>query len=157
MTDRLAREEAARKQDQGDERSAYLLLKHGANGRVAIPLSLVARLEEIPCSAIEHSGGREVVQYRSQIIPLVRLSQALNHRGYDEAEESDPMQVVVYSQKGQSVGLVVDDHPRHRRGRDPDAPRSHRARPDRLGRDPATGHRRGRCSRPDPNGRSAIW
>ncbi len=108
MTDRLAREEAARKQDQGDERSAYLLLKHGANGRVAIPLSLVARLEEIPCSAIEHSGGHEVVQYRNQIIPLVRLSQALNHRGYDQAEESDPMQVVVYTQNGQSVGLVVD-------------------------------------------------
>ncbi len=108
MTDRLAREEAARKQNQGDERSAYLLLKHGADGRVAIPLSLVARLEEIPCSAIEHSGGHEVVQYRNQIIPLVRLSQALNHRGCDQAKESDPMQVVVYSQNGQSVGLVVD-------------------------------------------------
>ena len=103
-----AREEAARKQDQGDERSAYLLLKHGADSRVAIPLSQVARLEEIPCSAIEHSGGREVVQYRNQIMPLVRLSQALNHRGYDEAKESDPMQVVVHTQKGQSVGLVVD-------------------------------------------------
>ena len=84
------------------------MLKHGADSRVAIPLSLVARLEEIPCSAIEHSGGREVVQYRNQIMPLVRLSQALNHRGYDEAKESDPMQVVVYTQKGQSVGLVVD-------------------------------------------------
>ena len=49
-----------------------------------------------------------MVQYRNQIIPLVRLSQALNHRGYDEAKESDPMQVVVYTQNGQSVGLVVD-------------------------------------------------
>ena len=53
---------------------------HGAQGRVAIPLSLVARLEEIPCSAIEHSADREVVQYRGQIMPLVRLSQALGHR-----------------------------------------------------------------------------
>ena len=111
IAERLARDEAAREQGQGqkDERSAYLLLRHGPQGRVAVPLSLVARLEEIPCSAIEHSADREVVQYRRQIIPLVRLSQALGHGGYGEADGRDPMQVVVYSQQGHSVGLVVDE------------------------------------------------
>ena len=81
MAERLALEEAAQERGQKDERSAYLLLRHGSHGRVAVPLSLVARLEEIPCSAIEYSADREVVQYRSQIIPLVRLSQALGHGG----------------------------------------------------------------------------
>ena len=58
IAERLARDEAARDQGQGrkDERSAYLLLRHGPQGRVAVPLSLVARLEEIPCSAIEQLG-----------------------------------------------------------------------------------------------------
>jgi chemotaxis protein histidine kinase CheA len=107
MAERVAREEAEKERELKDERSAYLLLKHGTDGRVAIPLSLVARLEEIPYSAIEHSGGREVVQYRNQIIPLVRLSQALNHHR-SETTDRDPMQVVVYAQQGQSVGLVVD-------------------------------------------------
>ena len=86
--------------DQGrkDERSAYLLLRHGADGRVAIPLSLVARLEEIPCSAIEHSGGREVVQYRNQIMPLV-VFPGSGQRGIRPSQESDPMQVVVYTRR----------------------------------------------------------
>ena len=91
------------------DRSAYLLLRHGDGGRVAIPLSHVARLEEIPLAAIETSADREVVQYRDQIIPLVRLSRALN-RGRRAGElERDPMQLVVYTQGGQSVGLVVDE------------------------------------------------
>ncbi len=106
--ERLALEESSARQGRQDERSAYLLLRHGSDSRVAIPLSLVARLEEIPCAAVEHSGNREVVQYRNQIMPLVRLSQVLQQRGYEEAQESDPMQVVVYTQNGQSVGLVVD-------------------------------------------------
>lgn len=75
---------------------------------MAIPLSLVDRLEEIPASAVEHSGGREVVQYRDQIIPLVRLSQALSYDHHSLDEQRDPMQVVVYSQRGRGVGLVVD-------------------------------------------------
>ena len=109
MTERLALEEKAREQKQKEERTAYLLLRHGGEGRVAIPLSLVARLEEIPLSMIEHSADREVVQYRDQIIPLVRLSRALNHRGGGPADDSDPMQVVVYTQRGLSVGVVVDE------------------------------------------------
>jgi two-component system chemotaxis sensor kinase CheA len=105
---RLAREEAAAGQARDEERSTYLLLQHG-DGRVAIPLSHVARLEEIPRAAIELSADREVVQYREQIIPLVRLSRALNRNDRTGGVERDPMQVVVYTQRGQSVGLVVDE------------------------------------------------
>src|SRR5271166_3025689 len=105
---RLALEKAEADDGQSDNRSAYLLLRSGGDGRVAIPLSLVDRLEEIPTSAVEHSGGREVVQYRDQIMPLVRLSQALSYDRHSLDEQRDPMQVVVYSQRGRGVGLVVD-------------------------------------------------
>jgi chemotaxis protein histidine kinase CheA len=105
---RLALEKTEAADGKKVDRSAYLLLRNGDDGRVAIPLSLVARLEEIPCSSVEHSGGREVVQYRNQIIPLVRLSEALSYDHRSLAELRDPMQVVVYSQRGQGVGLVVD-------------------------------------------------
>ncbi len=108
IAERLAREEAAAGRKADEERSTYLLLRHG-DGRVAIPLSHVARLEEIPRSTIEISADREVVQYRDQIIPLVRLSGALNRGHRAGADEHDPMQVVVYTQRGQSVGLVVDE------------------------------------------------
>ena len=72
---------------------------------MAIPLSQVARLEEFSLAKIEKTGSREVVQYRGQIMPLVRLSQML---GLSSEEERDTLQVVVYSYQGRSVGLVVD-------------------------------------------------
>jgi two-component system chemotaxis sensor kinase CheA len=109
MDDRRASGDATDGQERKNERSAFLLLRHGSDGRIAIPLSLVARLEEIPRSAIEHSADREVVQYRNQIIPLLPLSATLRHGQYHACQERDPMQVVVYSQNGRSVGLIVDE------------------------------------------------
>src|SRR4029453_19113443 len=74
--------------------------------RVAIPLDTVTRLEEFPRERIEHAGSREVVQYRGQILPLVRLSHLLG--AYSEEPEGDTVSVVVYSEGGRSVALVVD-------------------------------------------------
>ena len=56
---------------------ALLLAENGLEGRIAIPLSMVARLEEFPRTVVEHAGTQEVMQYRGQIIPLVRLSQLI--------------------------------------------------------------------------------
>src|SRR5579862_3618736 len=77
---------------------------------MAIPLSLVARLEEFPKSAIEFAGEQEVTQYRGQIMPLIRLSRILQLSSAEAAVPTgeDRMQVVVYSESGRSVGLVVD-------------------------------------------------
>ena len=74
--------------------------------RTAIPLSMVARLEEIPAEHIERADNREVVQYRGQIMPLLRLSKLLGAEGADD--RAAPMQVVVLSEQGRGVGLVVD-------------------------------------------------
>jgi two-component system chemotaxis sensor kinase CheA len=40
-----------------------LLFRAGSFARLAVPLSLVARLEEFPLSAVEHASGGDVVQY----------------------------------------------------------------------------------------------
>ena len=73
---------------------------------MGIPLAMVTRLEEFPVSTIEHVGHHEVVQYREQILPLVRLAAFLGSGGYGEAGET--VQVVVYSENDRSVGLVVE-------------------------------------------------
>ena len=95
--------------DCENDRNAVLLFQHGENGRMAIDLSVVARLEEFPCNTIEVAGDHEVVQYRGQIMPLIRVSDVLEskrRRAAEAGEES--LQVVVYADKGRSVGLVVD-------------------------------------------------
>jgi two-component system chemotaxis sensor kinase CheA len=92
--------------DQADERQTLLLFTAGQNARLAIPLSMVARLEEFPRSKIERSGNQDVVQYRGQILPLIDLAKYLP-RANELPALSDPMQVVVYSEQGRSVGLLV--------------------------------------------------
>ncbi|KUL25957.1 chemotaxis protein CheA [Actinoplanes awajinensis] len=90
----------------GEGKMQRLLVTAVGERRVAIPLDTVTRLEEFPKDRIEHAGSREVVQYRGQILPLVRLSHLLG--AYGEEPEGDTVSVVVYSEGGRSVALVVD-------------------------------------------------
>jgi len=86
-----------------------LLFRAGSFARLAVPLSLVARLEEFPRSAIEHAGGGEVVQYRNRILPLVSLRRVLEPHAPDHDQPPDPVQVVVFNEGDSSVGMVVDE------------------------------------------------
>jgi len=94
-------------QETQDHCQTLLLFESGHGRQLALPLSQVARLEELPRSQIEHSGRQEVVQYRGQIMSLVRIEDYIGADRTLNDEGSDVMQVVVYSQHGRSVGLVV--------------------------------------------------
>jgi len=90
------------------EQQRLLLFRAGSFERLAVPLSLVARLEEFPQSAIEHAGGGQVVQYRDKILPLISLRAVLESGAPDEGVQVDPVQVVVFNDGDRSVGMVVD-------------------------------------------------
>jgi two-component system, chemotaxis family, sensor kinase CheA len=93
----------------GSERQPILLFRLGDTGRMAIELSAVARLEEFPAESLEIAGGRETVQYRGQIMPLVRLCDAFPGRRRSADEKGGALQVVVvYGGNGRNVGLIVD-------------------------------------------------
>jgi two-component system, chemotaxis family, sensor kinase CheA len=91
-----------------DDEHTMLLAENGRDGRVAIPLSVVARLEEFPSTVVERAGTQEVMQYRGQIIPLIRLSQIVTASAAAEDVSAESIQVVVYSAEGHTVGLIVD-------------------------------------------------
>ena len=102
---RLAESEAGDGREDGQHNLQTLLVcRVGESDRMAIPLSLVARLEEFAASAIERSGDQDVVQYRGEIMPLVDLGSVFAGRA---TADSDMRQVVVYAEGGHSVGLVV--------------------------------------------------
>ena len=86
-----------------------LLFRAGSFARLAVPLSLVARLEEFSQSAIEHASGGQVVQYRDRILPLVSLRTVLEPNAADQGAPPDPVQVVVFNDGNSSVGMVVDE------------------------------------------------
>ena len=85
---------------------SLLVVGLGEGRRMGIPLAMVTRLEEFPVTTIEHVGHHEVVQYRGQILPLVRLAHFLGAGSH--GEPADTVQVVVYSENDRSVGLVVE-------------------------------------------------
>lgn len=106
------------------KRQSLLVLGVGATRKVAMPMSQVARLEQVPDSTIEEANGQSVIQYRGKILPLIHMASILgvqsskqlkmmNSVSADansdtETQEEPISQVVVYSEEGQSFGLVVD-------------------------------------------------
>jgi two-component system chemotaxis sensor kinase CheA len=90
------------------DRQRLLLFKAGSFERLAVPLSLVSRLEEFPSDVLEWADGRRVVQYRDRILPLVPLQQILEPESQYSSEESDQIQVVVFGTDDRCVGIVVD-------------------------------------------------
>lgn len=91
----------------GAEKQSLLIFTLGGSSRMAMPLASVGRLEKFPLEQVEHEGSQEVVQYRGQIMPLVRLSTILDVATPTETGETIP--VVVYTRNGRSVGLVVGE------------------------------------------------
>ncbi len=102
-----AAEATTRAQAADENRQMLLLFRLGAERRMAIPLSMVARLEEFARTTVEHAGHHQVVQYRGRLLPLLRLSELLGDGGV--AEEKDTLSVVVYAHEGRDVGLVVEN------------------------------------------------
>jgi two-component system, chemotaxis family, sensor kinase CheA len=92
-------------------KEALLLIQAGGKVRAAIELPMVARLEEFDRAKLEHTAGQEVVQYRDEIMPIVRLAEVLAGPGAADGrgDPADKLQVVVVnSGSGRRVGLVVD-------------------------------------------------
>jgi two-component system chemotaxis sensor kinase CheA len=91
-------------QEAADEQAVSLLVfRAGSPQPKAVPLSLVTRLEEIESRTIELSNGRYLVQYRGQLMPLVRMEEGARLK----SEGRQP--VLVFSDGGRAMGLAVDE------------------------------------------------
>ena len=106
VADSLSTDEAT-----DDSLRSLLILGMGNDRKMAVDLSLVARLEEFEHSKVEMAGSREAVQYRDRIMPLVMLPRVFGADSGDhkEASDRDTLHVVVYNAADQSVGLVVEE------------------------------------------------
>ncbi|MTI16626.1 hybrid sensor histidine kinase/response regulator [Rhodobacteraceae bacterium RKSG542] len=98
-----AEEEAVGTNSDTDMPISLLLFRAGSQEPKAVPLSLVTRLEEFEVSKIERSNGRDLVQYRGSLMPLVYVNEHARHK----EEGTQPM--LVFSDLGRSMGLVVDE------------------------------------------------
>lgn len=106
--EKVAAAEEVRADAMTDRQQTLLLFKAGSFERVALPLSLVARLEEFPQSAIEHASGGQVIQYRNRILPLFSLRSILEPGAADVSRDSDTVPVIVFNDGDHAIGMVVD-------------------------------------------------
>ena len=82
---------------------SMLVFRAGSPNPMAVPISLVTRLEEIDAKTIETSSGRPLVQYRGQLMPLIPVNPDVRIR----TRGTQPL--LVFSDDDRSMGLVVDE------------------------------------------------
>src|SRR4051812_20698762 len=98
----IADENAAMRSAAAEQLTSLLVFRAGSAQPKAVPLALITRLEEIAVDKIERSNGRHMVQYRDQLMPLVQMD------GVAIASEG-AQPILVFSDDGRSMGLVVDE------------------------------------------------
>jgi two-component system chemotaxis sensor kinase CheA len=115
VRDRAMTEKADEALEKDVEKQTFLLFAGIDDSRMALPLAMLARLEEFPASQVEESGNELVVQYRGKILPLIRLDRVLEERRQRVREalrsaekNAGPLQVLVCNDDGETLGLVVE-------------------------------------------------
>ncbi len=89
---------------RGEDTSTMLIFRAGGDDELkAVPLALVARLEEVDMESTEQSHGTYVVQYRGHLMPLIPFDSAYQWK------ETGRQPILVFTDRERSMGLVVDD------------------------------------------------
>jgi len=86
-----------------DQKTSLLLFNVGDKTPKAVPLSLVARLENVSIEDIEYSSGQMMMQYRGTLMPLVPFNNSV------KLDDERDKPVLVFADKNQSMGIIVDE------------------------------------------------
>jgi len=83
--------------------TSLLIFRAGGNDLKAVPLALIARLEEIDMTTVETVHGQAMVQYRGHLMPLIACDPG--HTFKPEGRQP----VLVFTEENRSLGLAVDE------------------------------------------------
>ena len=103
---KLVQEEEDEADGLGQEMQ-YTLVFEQAQQRFAIPMALIERLECFPEEKIEKSGASEVLQYRGDVIPVLRWGE-LTSLG-NQAPSDEPVYGLILSDSNRSLCLQVEE------------------------------------------------
>lgn len=103
---------AAHSDEATDDKTSILLFETTDEGRMAMMLSEVDRLEEFPADSIETTSSGSFVQYRDTIMPLISVADYLSERrGAPRTDIDDTpqekIQIVVHTTETATVGFHV--------------------------------------------------
>ena len=94
---------AAQHTQNEEQRQTIVLFTAGPNECYGVPLAFVERIETFPAASIETSGGQEILQYRGEVLPLMRLEPLLR---LPSPPAAATLSLLVFSVE-KEIGLVV--------------------------------------------------
>ncbi len=62
--------ETAEVREKSEDGTNFLIFEDRPRERTAVPLSAVERIESVPLRQVEYAGGRALLQYRGELLPL---------------------------------------------------------------------------------------
>jgi two-component system chemotaxis sensor kinase CheA len=97
-------------QEEGD--ISFLVFEDRARERTALPLDAVERIESVPLEQIEYAGGRTLLQYRGELLPLSDDGQVLSELEAEQERGEDVLATVLIcggaaSGRRHRTGMVV--------------------------------------------------
>ncbi|HEX7159311.1 MAG TPA: chemotaxis protein CheA [Edaphobacter sp.] len=90
------------------EEASFLVFEDRARERTALPLDAVERIESVPLEQIEYAGGKTLLQYRGELLPLSDDGHVLEQLG-DGGKESATVLICcdVHKPNKRRMGVVV--------------------------------------------------
>jgi two-component system, chemotaxis family, sensor kinase CheA len=86
-----------------------LIFGVGAHWRMAVPLEVVWRLEEIPRNSIERLNKQLIIQHHGQLIPITFLNEFFGLEADKSADmDQEILQLILCCWRNRYVGLIVD-------------------------------------------------
>ena len=86
-----------------EDLESMLVFRAGDGNPKAVPLALVARLEDIEVGEVEESDGKMMVQYRGNLMPLIKA-----HDDVQLATEGR-QPLLVFTDNEYTMGIIVDE------------------------------------------------
>jgi two-component system chemotaxis sensor kinase CheA len=103
LTQSAKRDQVNAHSSSREQRTTLLLFRAGSDTPKAVPLALVARLEEIELDTIEYVDGKPIVQYRDKLMPLVAIDPT--YRLGSQGRQP----VLVFADNENTMGLIADE------------------------------------------------
>ncbi|MDA7978081.1 MAG: chemotaxis protein CheW [Pirellulales bacterium] len=101
-------EEASHENEGGtshlDELQTVLLFANAPEDRFAVPMPRIARIERVDTNRIESIGGRKLIQYRGNTLPLIALEECIQA---DPPNLPSTVFVIVFAFSGREIGLIA--------------------------------------------------
>ncbi len=94
------------KRKTSGEETYFILIFDVGEERLALPIALISRLDKIKAEDLQFVGGKEVIIYNDEVIPIIRLENYLPLQGLPPQEEYN---VLFFTERDKTCGILCSN------------------------------------------------